>query len=74
MGRQVLQARQPHVGDGEEVLGCAVSARGALRLFELAVHRFDDGVAAVIEHAAYDRGETLINRERLAAPGGKGGG
>jgi hypothetical protein len=67
VSRQGLQARQAQVGDGDEVLGRAVSARCALGLLKLPVHRLDEGVAAVIEHAAHDRVEALLDRGRPAS-------
>ena len=52
-GRQVLELGHAQVGDGDEVLARPEAARGALGLLQQPVHRLDEGVAAVIDHAAH---------------------
>jgi len=76
VSRQVLQAWQALIRGGDEVLGGTVSACGALGLLKLPVHRFDEGVAAVVEHAArhrieaaLDRGGQLLERLKPTASG-----
>lgn len=55
---------QPQIGDGEEV-GCRPEAACcALGLLHQPVHRLDEGVAAVIEHAPHDRVEVVFQRGR----------
>ena len=49
-GRQVRELAQTQVGDVDEVLRRPEAARGALGL----LHRHDEGVAAVVEHAVHD--------------------
>ena len=60
--RQVAQLGHPQVGDGDEVLGRAVSACRPLGLLKLPVHRLDEGVAPMVEHAAHDRVEALASK------------
>ena len=71
----MLELGHAQVGDGDEVLARPEAARGALGLLQQPVHRLDEGVAAVIDHAAHHRVEPLLERggqllERLepAAP------
>ncbi len=48
---QVCELAQAQIGDGDEV-GCGPeTARGALGLLHETVHGFDEGIAAVIQHA-----------------------
>ena len=51
---------QTQVGDGDEVGGGSEAAGGALGLLEQAVHGFDEGVGAMVEHAAHDAVEVLL--------------
>ena len=51
------------VGYGDEVLDVAEALGGGLRLLEQALHRFDVGVAASVEHAAHDATEVLLQGE-----------
>jgi hypothetical protein len=62
MSGKVLESGQPQVGDGDEVLAGAVSTSGTLGLLHEAVHRLDESVAAVIEHAAHDGAEFVLDR------------
>ncbi len=64
MSRQVLELGHAQVGDGDEVLARPEAARGALGLLHLPVHGLDEGVGAVVDHAAHDRVEAVLDRGR----------
>jgi hypothetical protein len=72
----VLQFGHAEVCYGGEVLDGPESSGRALGLLEHAIHRFDVGVAAAIEHATHNTWQTLLERggqlfERLkSAPSG----
>ena len=59
----MLKLGHAQVGHGDEVLDVAEASGGGLRLLEQAVHRFDVGVAASVEHAAHDAAEVLLQGE-----------
>ncbi len=61
--RQMLELGHAQVGHGDEVLDVAEASGGGLRLLKQAVHRFDVGVAASVEHAAHDATEVFFQRE-----------
>src|SRR5664279_2098970 len=58
---QMREPGQPQVGNGDEVLARAKAPRGALGLLQQPVHGLDEGVAAVIGHAAHHRAEALLD-------------
>src|ERR1019366_3305195 len=58
---QMLESGQPQVGNGDEVLARAKAPCGALGLLQQPVHGLDEGVAAVIGHAAHHRAEALLD-------------
>ena len=53
---------QAQIGDGDEVGRRSEAACGAFGLLHQPVHGFDEGVAAVIEHASHDRVEVGLER------------
>src|SRR5450631_3877688 len=53
---------QSQVGNRDEVGGGSVAAGGPLGLLQEPVHGLDEGVRAVIEHAAHDALEVLLER------------
>ena len=59
----MLELGHAQVGHGDEVLDVAEASGGGLRLLEQAVHRFNVGVAASVEHAAHDAAEVLLQGE-----------
>ena len=59
----MLELGHAQVGHGDEVLDVAEASGGGLRLLEQAVHRFDVGVAASVEHAAHDATEVRLQSE-----------
>jgi hypothetical protein len=50
----VGELAQAQISDGYEVGCCPEAAGRALGLLHQPVHRLDEGVAAVIEHASHD--------------------
>ena len=50
---------QPEVRDGDEVGRRSEAARCAFGLLHQPVHRFDEGVGSMVEHAAHDGVEVL---------------
>ena len=60
---------QTQVGDGDEVDGGSEAASGALGLLEQAVHGRDEGVGAMVEPAAHDAVDVLLERGGQALEG-----
>ena len=58
------QLAQSQVGNGDEVGRVSKSACCSFGLLHHPVHGLDEGVAAVIEHAAHHRFEVRLERSR----------
>lgn len=60
MSRQVLELGHAQVCNGDEVGAGSEAACGPFGLLQQAVHRLDEGVAAVIGHAAHHGVEPVL--------------
>lgn len=65
----MLELGHTQVSDCDEVLDVSESSGGPLGLLEQAVHRFDIGVAAPVEHAAHHTAEVHFQGARQTLEG-----